>query len=108
MTIDKKLKNRKRIIAILTFIIIILFLGIYIGVLYSLVELIPIPSGFSTKWMWYFSDPFTITGACPWGLKILIFGTLMGCFFVGLTIAIYIWKKGRSQFYKWLFGEEIE
>ncbi|MHA1231709.1 MAG: hypothetical protein ACTSRP_18775 [Candidatus Helarchaeota archaeon] len=108
MSDDKKIIARKRIIAFLSFIIIIIFLGIFIGVMYSAIEMIPIPQGFETKWVWYLSDPFSVSGACPWGLKILIFGALMLYVFVGLTIATYIWKKGQRKLYKWVYGEEIE
>ncbi|MHA1271377.1 MAG: hypothetical protein ACTSPY_16405 [Candidatus Helarchaeota archaeon] len=108
MTDDKKIKNRKKIITILTFMVVFIFLGIFFGLIYSLIEMIPIPAGFETKWIWYLSNPFYVQGSCPWGLKILIFGALMGYVFIGLTISIYIWKKGKNQFYKWIYGEEIE
>ena len=105
---NKKSGFKEKIISVLTIVIIILFLGIFIGIIYSLIELIPIPPGFDTKWIWYGALPSVYPNACPWGLKILIFGGLMGCFFIGLTISIYIWKKGRVKLFKWFYGESIE
>ena len=108
MSEKKKDGSRNTIISALTFVIIILFLGIYIGILYSLIELIPIPLGFDTKWTWFLSNPYLILNACPFGLKILIIGGLSFCVFLGITIAIYIWKKGNKQIYKWFYGEKNE
>ena len=105
---DKKSSSKEIITAILTIAIMILILGIYIGIIYALVEQVPIPAGFDDKWTWYFTDPFTNIKACPWGFKILIFGALMCCFIVGLTISIYIWKKGKIWLYKMLYGDKNE
>lgn len=103
-----KSKKRKRSIQLLTIGIILIFLVVFLGIIWALVETIPNPDPqtFPTKWHWFFGLP--AIGGCPWGLKILIFGGLLGLFFMGLTIAAYVWKKGQSYLYKLIYGEKIE
>ncbi|MBD3229013.1 MAG: hypothetical protein GF329_12560 [Candidatus Lokiarchaeota archaeon] len=103
---NEKSKSRRIFINILTILIIILFLGMFIGMIYALIELVPIPNGFDNKWDWYFYNPYVYTNACPFGLKVLIFGGLMACLFIGLTFSIYLWKKGKPKLLKLIYGEE--